>query len=54
MDPKSTQKSSSGGGFGTDNPKDGMSIVTPGSAPKLGGIEHVPDKSTPESTKGGK
>jgi len=45
-------------GYGTDNPKDSMSIVSQGKpghkVPALGAVGEVPDRSTPESVRGGK
>lgn len=54
MSAKSSQKVPSGQGYGTDNPKAGQSIKTPGKAPALGAVGEVPDRSSPESVKGGR
>ena len=45
-------------GFGTDNPKDSMNIVSQGKpghkAPPLGAVGEVPDRNTAESVRGGR
>jgi len=59
MSAKSSQKPESAGpGYGTDNPKDSMSIVSQGKpghkAPALGSVGEVPDLTSPEQVRGGK
>ncbi len=41
-------------GFGTDQPNSKTSLKTPGKVPALGAVGSVPDRSSPESVKGGK
>ncbi|MAG24801.1 hypothetical protein CMI47_04405 [Candidatus Pacearchaeota archaeon] len=56
---KSSQKpESAGSGYGTDTPKNSQSIVSQGKpghkAPALGSVSVVPDRKSPEQSRGGK